>query len=193
MQFNKVICITNRHLAAQEYFAQIAHIVKAGPKALIVREKDLPEAEYEQLAAQVMQICKRYGVYCILHTYVQAAVRLRAEAVHLPLEGLMALSEAQKARFRVIGASVHSTGEALKAQAAGASYIIAGHIFATNCKEGMSPRGLSFLKEVCASVEIPVYAIGGVNVFNAADCMQAGAQGVCIMSGCMQHTDGGGI
>lgn len=185
----KVLCITNRHLAVQDYFAQIEQIAKAAPEAVIVREKDLPEAEYEQLAARVMQICRRYQVPCILHTYVQAALRLGADAVHLPLQGLLALSEEEKRRFALIGASTHSIEEAQTAQAAGASYITAGHIYATDCKKGLPPRGISFLKEVCAAVDIPVYALGGINASNAAECIRAGAHGVCVMSACMKHMD----
>ena len=85
----------------------------------------------------------------------------------------------------------------------------AGHIFATDCKKGLPPRGLDFLKNVCDAVEIPVYAIGGINIapsddstasdappaYDAmpdisvprlADVMECGAAGGCIMSGMMR-------
>ena len=79
----------------------------------------------------------------------------------------------------------------------------AGHIFATDCKKGLPPRGLDFLKNVCDAVEIPVYAIGGINIassddstaYNAmpdisvprlAEVMECGAAGGCIMSGMMR-------
>ena len=85
----------------------------------------------------------------------------------------------------------------------------AGHIFATDCKKGLPPRGLDFLKNVCDAVLIPVYAIGGINIalsddskaFDAssdydampdisvprlADVMKCGAAGGCIMSGMMR-------
>ena len=75
--------------------------------------------------------------------------------------------------------------EALNAQKAGASYIMAGHIYKTACKEGLEPRGIKFLKKICATVNIPVYAIGGININNARECIEAGASGVCLMSGYM--------
>lgn len=189
----KIRCITNRHLAVQDYFEQIRQIALARPEAVIIREKDLPQPEYEQLAARVMKICADYGVPCIVHGYPQAAVHLKAAAVHLPLQQLLALADEQKRFFSVIGASVHSKEEARQAQAAGASYLTAGHVFATDCKRGLPPRGLSFLKEVCRSVQIPVYALGGIHAGNAEECIQAGAEGVCVMSECMKHTDLRGV
>ncbi len=97
------------------------------------------------------------------------------------------MPEDEKQAFKVRGASVHSPREALLAQKAGASYVTAGHVFATDCKRGVPPRGLSFLRETCQAVQIPVYALGGIQAQNAAECILAGAQGVCVMSACMKY------
>ena len=180
-----IICITNRHLSVQDYMEQIRQIAKAGPQAVIVREKDLPQAAYEQLAAQVLAVCTQYHVPCILHTYAETAIRLGVKALHLPLQALLSLPKRQKQQFTLLGASVHSVEEALQAQSAGASYLLAGHIFATDCKRGVPPRGLSFLQEVCQASSLPVYALGGIHAENAGACIRAGAKGVCLMSGCM--------
>lgn len=183
----KILCITNRHLAVQDYFEQIRQIALARPQAVIVREKDLAEHEYRLLAARVMDICGEYHVPCILHGYPKAAASLGAGALHLPLSQLLSMPEDEKQAFKVLGASVHSPREALLAQKAGASYVTAGHVFATDCKRGVPPRGLSFLRETCQAVQIPVYALGGIQAQNAAECILAGAQGVCVMSACMKY------
>ena len=63
----------------------------------------------------------------------------------------------------------------------------AGHIFAPDCKKGLPPRGLPFLRSVCEAAEIPVYAIGGIHTEEQAEeAMAAGAAGVCVMSEAMQ-------
>ncbi len=184
----KICCMTNRHLAVQDYYDQIRQIASARPEAVIVREKDLPEQEYETLAAQVMDICEQYKVLCILHTYTDAAIRLGAAALHLPMSLLLTMTEDKKRQFSVLGASVHSKKEALQAQKAGATYLTASHIFATDCKRGVPPKGLPFLQEICKTVpDLPVYALGGVHAQNAASCIQAGAYGVCMMSECMRY------
>ena len=87
-----------------------------------------------------------------------------------------------------IGTSVHSTEQAQEAQELGASYVTAGHIYATDCKKGLQPRGLDFLRQVCAAVDLPVYAIGGIK-FDETQWMslkECGAAGGCIMSGMMK-------
>ena len=66
--------------------------------------------------------------------------------------------------MNIIGTSVHSVEEAIEAQNLGATYISAGHIFATDCKKGVPPRGLDFLKKVCQTATIPVYSIVGIKL-----------------------------
>ena len=87
--------------------------------------------------------------------------------------------------YRHIGVSTHSVEDAILAEQQGAGYITAGHVFATDCKKGLPPRGLAFLHEVCQAVSIPVYAIGGITEENMSPCMEQGAAGGCMMSGYM--------
>ena len=75
----------------------------------------------------------------------------------------MEMPEEQKQKFSVRGVSVHSVEDARLAEQCGATYLTAGHVFVTDCKKGLAPRGLDFLHEVCSSVKIPVYAIGGIH------------------------------
>jgi len=184
-----VICVTNRKLCGGDFLAQIDKIAAAHPRAVILREKDLPPEEYRKLARSVMEICGKYGTQCILHSFTDIALELGADAVHLPLRMLTELPDSVKQRFRLIGASCHSVDDALTAQRCGASYITAGHVFATDCKKGLPPRGLGFLREVCGSVSIPVYAIGGITPENLKDVHACGADGGCIMSGFMKCDD----
>ena len=110
----------------------------------------------------MFSICRQYQVPCILHTFWQEAAALGCPAIHLPLPLLRSLGGKPALRqFQTLGTSIHSVEEAVEAVSLGASYVTAGHIFATDCKKGLPPRGLSFLKEVCETVSIPVYAISG--------------------------------
>ena len=180
------ICVTNRHLVKGDFLAQIRKVAAGNCDAIILREKDLTEEEYEKLAEEVLAMGRAYGKPVILHTFFRVAIRLHADGIHLPLPVLRTLKEEEKSAFIKIGASVHSVEEAKEAVALGATYLTAGHVFATDCKKGLAPRGLAFLKEVCESVPVPVYAIGGINEANAQACIDAGAAGVCRMSGFMQ-------
>ena len=184
-----ILCVTNRALCQEDFLVRIEKIAACRPAGIILREKDLPQEEYEPLAAAVMAICRNYQVPCVLHSFVQAALNLQAGALHLPLPLLRRLEPAEKKRFAILGASCHSVEDALEAQRLGCTYITAGHVFATDCKKGVPPRGLAFLQAVCQSVSIPVYAIGGIGSGNIASVRQAGAKGACVMSGLMQCGD----
>lgn len=182
----KKICVTNRALAAHPFEEQIARVLDAKPDMLILREKDLGEADYEMLAEKVKKLCDASQTQLILHSFPDVAGKLDISAIHMPLAKFLAMSENAKAAFGVRGASVHSVEDALLAERAGATYVTAGHIFATDCKKGLPGRGLDFLRDVCAAVQIPVYAIGGIDETNADACIEAGAVGVCMMSGYMK-------
>ena len=181
-----LICITNRKLCSNNFLDQIEMIASAHPKAIVLREKDLSEKEYEQLARQVMQICQKHGTQCILHSFSNVATTLGATAVHMPLPLLQKMTPQEKSHFQIIGASCHSLEEAKEAQNLGCTYITAGHIFLTDCKKGLPGRGLPFLEEICKTVRIPVYAIGGISSQNMESDRKTGAAGACIMSGFMR-------
>lgn len=181
-----ILCVTNRTLCEEDFLARIEKIAVNHPAGIILREKDLSAEDYEVLATQVIQICQKHNVPCILHNYVGVALNLNVPAIHLPMHILRELDTKQKTGFSVLGASCHSVEEALEAQKSGCTYITAGHIFATDCKKGLPGRGLKFLQEVCTAVDIPVYAIGGIAKENLRAVQETGAKGVCIMSGLMK-------
>lgn len=185
----EVICVTNRKLCREDFLKRIEKIAACRSAAILLREKDLPESGYKSMAAEVLHICRKYHAPCILHSFPEAAIELGAEAIHLPFSVLKNMAEEQKRNFKEIGASCHSTQEAVEAQMLGCTYLTAGHIFETDCKKGMPGRGLDFLKDVVRSVQIPVYAIGGINAQNAAEIRRTGAKGVCVMSSAMNCPD----
>lgn len=184
-----ILCVTDRTLCAPRFLAQVEAIAAARPAGLILREKDLPEADYQALASDVLRICTRYEVPCILHTFVGAAKALGVKQIHLPLPVLRAQSKEALAGFDAIGVSCHSVAEALEAQALGATYLTAGHIFLTTCKPGLPGRGLDFLREVTQAVSLPVYAIGGITADRVPELQAAGATGACLRSSLMLAPD----
>lgn len=185
----KLICVTNRALCKEDFLSRIEKIAAAKVSAIILREKDLSETEYEELAAKVMEICADYDTLLILHNFSSAAAKLKATALHLPLPKLRELSAVDKQNFKILGASCHSLSDAKEAESLGCTYITAGHIFDTNSKKGIPGRGIPFLKEICNSSSIPVYAIGGITPINALNVKNANASGVCVMGEFMRSAN----
>ena len=186
-EYKNVITVTNRKLSSRPFMEQMERVVKLHPKAVILREKDLSEEEYAELAAQILTLCKQYQVPCMLHTYLETARKLQHPYIHLSLFLLKENSE-KLSDFLAVGCSIHSVEEAKEAQKLGATYLTAGHIYTTDCKKGLPPRGLDFLREVCNAVTNPVYAIGGIHAGTGQirEVMECGASGACIMSEMMK-------
>lgn len=184
-----IVCVTNRKLCREDFLTRIDRIAACRPAGIILREKDLSEEEYRRLAAQLMEICARHHVQCILHSFVDVALQLQADAIHLPLPLLRSMTEDEKSRFSILGASCHSVADAQEAQLLGCTCITAGHVFETDCKRGLPGRGLGFLQDVCRSVSIPVYGIGGIEPENIAQVRAAGASGACLMRSLMVCED----
>ena len=153
---------------------------------VILREKDMSEEEYSVIAKEAAAICSRYNVPLAVNSFWRTASELGIKRIHLPLHILREMSDEDKAEFEIIGTSCHSVNDAEEAVSLGAKYIIAGHIFETDCKKGLAGRGTGFLRDVCQAAELPVYAIGGISADNAAECIKAGAEGICLMSGFMK-------
>ncbi len=184
--YRDCIAITNRHLAGREYFEQIRRIVSLGPYALILREKDLTDEEYEAYAERVKPVCDAYGVLFYLHGHIDLAKRF-GRNVHLPYAGFMELHKGGRLHdLQNISVACHSLEEALRAEECGASEIILGTIFETDCKKGLKGRGTDFVSTVSAACKIPVYAIGGIKPDNLDTVKAAGAAGGCMMSWFMQ-------
>ena len=183
---SKIICVTNRSLCEGEFLKRIEDVASCGVKAMILREKDLSAEEYRILAEKFVGICRKHKVEAVLHSFADVAIELGVPAIHLSLAAFRNLDESKKKRFEKIGVSCHSVDDALEAERLGAAYVTFGHVFATDCKKGLEPRGLSALKKVSEAVKIPVYAIGGINCENIGLVFENGAGGACVMSGFMK-------
>jgi thiamine-phosphate pyrophosphorylase len=116
----------------------------------------------------------------VVNDDVEAAIELGADGVHLGREDTGA--ECALEAGLLLGLSATSLDEARTAERAGAAYVGAGPIWATPSKPDADPPiGLEGLREICAAVNVPVVAIGGIDETNAADCIRAGAAGVAVI------------
>ena len=125
--YRDLIAVTNRHLCSRPFTEQITRVCKLHPKALILREKDLPEEEYFSLARQVKEICEQFKVPFIPHFYPAVARELGCDRLHLPLP-LLLENPKVVSDFHTVGTSIHSVSEAVEAEKLGTSYLTAGHL-----------------------------------------------------------------
>lgn len=184
----ELVAVTNRHLCRRPFLEQLELVAAAGVNAVILREKDLTPKAYAKMAIPAAAICRQYNVRFIEHTFALQARQRQSTHIHLPLRVLTAKPAIMR-DFTTVGVSVHSVAEARQAAALGAGYLIAGHVFDTACKADTPPRGLSLLTTIHGAVNLPLYAIGGINAQNLAAVQQTGINGACLMSSLMQAED----
>ena len=161
--------------------------------SLTLREKDLNKNEYLKLIEEIYPICQKYKINLILHQNYDLNLdeKYKIEGLHLSYEIFKSLNKNIKEelikKYKRIGVSIHSLEEAKDVESLGASYIVAGHIFKTDCKKGLEPRGLKFVEDLSSVLTIPIFAIGGINQENSYLAIKSGAFGVCMMSSLMKY------
>ena len=175
----KLNIISNRKLCENENLEkQIKKIFSAYEKkiilknfeivALTLREKDLDKNEY-------LNLDKKYKI----------------GGFHLSYEIFKSLNknirEKLIKKYKRIGVSIHSLEEAKDVENLGATYVVAGHIFETDCKKGLKPRGLNFIEELSSTLTIPIFAIGGISQENSNLVIDSGVFSVCMMSSMMKY------
>ena len=160
--------------------------------SLTLREKDLNKNKYLKLVEKIYPICQKYRIDLILHQNYDLRLdnKYNVEGLHLSYNTFKSLNknirEELIKKYKKIGVSIHSIDEAKEVENLGATYIVAGHIFKTDCKKDLEPRGLKFIQELSSAL-IPIFAIGGINQENSHLVINSGAFGVCMMSSLMKH------
>ena len=200
----KLNIISNRKLCENENLEkQIEKIFSAYQRKIILenfeivsltlREKDLNKNEYLKLVEKIYTICQKYRIDLILHQNYDLRLdnKYNVEGLHLSYNTFKSLNknirEELIKKYKKIGVSIHSIDEAKEVENLGATYIVAGHIFKTDCKKDLEPRGLKFIQELSLILTIPIFAIGGINQENSHLVINSGAFGVCMMSSLMKH------
>ena len=151
-----------------------------GVNVVQLREKDLAAAQLVPLADRLRAITEGKALL-IVNSRLDVA-QVCADGVHLPERGAsVAATRRLAGDGLIIGRSVHSVEEAVKAQEEGADYVQVGAIFPTRSHPG-PPAGLALLESVAARVSIPILAVGGITAGNVGQVMRAGARGAAVIS-----------
>lgn len=163
----------------------IEEALKAGVKAIQLREKDLPTRPLLDLACELRKLTRAYGARLLINDRVDLCLAVEADGVHLradglPVERVRSLLGPEK----LIVVSTHSVQEAQKAQREGADFIILGPIYFTPSKASYGPPLGSGILQAArrAGVTLPIFAIGGVTPERIQEIRSAGADGAAVIS-----------
>ncbi len=180
--------VTNRKLIERGNLCEVIEKCAAsGADGVILREKDLDYKDLKNLAQNVKIITDKYKIHLIVNGNLNVALDINASGFHTGFQSFKNGKEFRNnVRSIAIGVSVHKVEEAIEAEKLGASYLMAGHVFETDCKLGLKGRGIEFIQEICERVNIPVIAIGGINENNIKKVLSTKVFGAAIMSSAMK-------
>ncbi|HLA50723.1 MAG TPA: thiamine phosphate synthase [Thermodesulfobacteriota bacterium] len=183
--------ITDRHQTnGRPLVAVVKEALQAGIKAIQLREKDLSAKELFELAQNVRRLTRQYRARFFINDRVDIAMAVEADGVHLGQKSFSAKDVKRIFPKAIIGVSTHSLDEAKKAEADEADFITIGPIFYTPSKAGYGePLGVEVIKQVRKEIRIPVFAVGGIKEDNARDVIDAGADGIAVISAVMRAED----
>ena len=187
----KIYLVTDEKAClGKDFYACIEEAIKGGVKIVQLREKNISTKDFYEKALKVKEICKNYGSLFIINDRLDIAQAVGADGVHLgqsdmPIEKAR---EILKDKF-LIGATARNVEEAKKVELLGADYIGSGAIFGTSTKDNAKKLEMEELKKIVASVKIPVFAIGGININNVSSLKNIGLQGICAVSGILSEKD----
>ncbi|QEK10998.1 thiamine phosphate synthase [Crassaminicella thermophila] len=179
--------ITNRKILRKGTLDEVIEkAVSAKVDAIILREKDLCYEKLLLVAKKIQKKIQGKNILFIINSNLEVAKAINADGYHVGFNDFI------KRNFNwqgLLGVSVHSLEEAVFAQKQGASYLLASHIFETDCKKGLEPKGIDFIKEMKKNISIPIIALGGIKPENVKQVLSAGAKGVAVMSYIMASID----
>ncbi len=181
--------ITDANLSLRGNISDVKSAIAAGVEVVQYRDKNKSTQELYQEPLTLRKICK--GITFLINDRVDIALAVDANGVHLG-EDDFPYSIARKllGENKIIGLTVHNLEEAIKAQRLGADYLGVSPIFSTNTKsDAGKPAGAQLIKKIKQHVFIPIIAIGGINLSNVAEVIQAGADGLCAISAVVAKKD----
>lgn len=170
-------------IGKQSLYEQVESALKGGVTCVQLREKDLNDDDFLTEALEISALCRRYGIPFFINDNVELAIKCKADGIHVGQEDMSAAQVRQKVGSdMMIGVSVHSVKEALEAVKNGADCLGVGAMFTTSTKMDADVLSKEILRDICAAVDVPVVAIGGISKSNISELSGTGVDGVALVS-----------
>ncbi|HOB22807.1 MAG: thiamine phosphate synthase [Firmicutes bacterium] len=176
--------VTDRTWLGGRTLADAVHdALEGGATFLQLREKNLDDDSFLQLALEIKEIAAKYKVPFVINDNINVALACGADGVHVGQKD-MAAKDVRKiiGPDKILGVSAQTVEQAVAAEENGADYLGVGSVFSTSTKLDADAVSFETLKEICQAVSIPVVAIGGINKDNARKLKGSGIDGIAVVS-----------
>jgi thiamine-phosphate pyrophosphorylase len=186
--------VDSAYLRGREPADVARQLCEGGSDLIQLRAKDWPRDRIQAAAERIIPITRSHGVPLVINDHLEIADDLGAEFCHLGQEdffesGWTQISQLRRKTRVGIGLSTHAREQAQGAISAGADYIAIGPIFPTGTKPSAKPVSLELVHWAAANVQVPWFAIGGINRSNLDDVLAAGAKRICLVSAILNSPD----
>lgn len=184
--------VTDRHWLqeGENLKDQVEKALKGGATFIQLREKELDQEKFLEEARQIKALCARYNVPFVINDDVDIACAVDADGVHVGQSDMEAGDvRAKLGPEKIIGVSAQTVEQARLAQAHGADYLGVGAVFPTGSKDDADDVSHETLQAICAAVDIPVIAIGGISRDNVLQLSGKGLSGIAVISAIFGQPD----
>lgn len=184
--------ITDTKLIPRQRFVEtVEAAVRGGATMVQLREKDAPRDEIIRLGRELLTVTQRYGALLIINDHPSVAREIGADGAHVGREDLpVAEARALLGPQAIIGASCYGdVARAVAAEQDGADYVAFGTPFPSPTKTKRTDLSLEIFRQVKQHVKVPVFAIGGITIDNVQQVIDAGADGIAVVSGVFGAAD----
>lgn len=183
-KYMTLYAVTDRMwLSGRKLAHDVEEALKGGVTMVQLREKELNYNNFLTEAYEIKAICKKYNVPFIINDDIEVALACDADGIHIGQNDMDALKARERlGDDKIIGISAQTVEQAKRAVACGADYLGVGAVFTTSTKPDADFVTYDTLKSICAVVNVPVCAIGGIYDYNINNLYGSGVDGVALVS-----------
>jgi thiamine-phosphate pyrophosphorylase len=184
------VILDRQFLAGKDDLEVARQVVDGGADVIQLRDKQSKEGELLLIAQEIKDLCSQAGVLFIVNDYLDLALAVDADGLHIGQDDLpLHVARRELPIDRIIGRSVTTSSQAVKAQNEGADYIAVGSVFPTLTKKEAIVVGVDAVRELKRTISTPLVAIGGINESSVAEVVAAGADAVAVVSAVLSERD----
>ena len=187
----KLDLVTDRKwLNGRKLTDDLEKAILGGVTTIQLREKNLSNEEFISIAKEVKKVCQNYHIPFIINDNLEVALATNSDGIHIGQNDIPAsIVRKQIGPDKILGVSVHNLKEAFQAKIDGADYVGVGAIFSTETKNDATNVTLDSLKKICDNIDLPVVAIGGINLDNISKLKDINIAGIAVVSAIMKAND----
>ena len=187
----KLYLVTDRKwLNGRKLTDDLEKAILGGVTTIQLREKNLSNEEVISIAKEVKKVCQKYHIPLIINDNLEVALATNSDGIHIGQNDIPAsIVRKQIGPDKILGVSVHNLKEAFQAKIDGADYVGVGAIFSTETKNDATNVTLDSLKKICDNIDLPVVAIGGINLDNISKLKDINIAGIAVVSAIMNADD----